>query len=156
MATDLIIRHAITGEEDALGRIMFDAIHAGPSAYTPAQKSAWAATPPCGANWAARLAPMDVHVAEAHGAPVGFMARQETYVDFTFVLPDWQGRGVFAALFARTEAAARAAGLRRLWVHASLMAQPAFAARGFHVIRHETVPRNGETLDRAEMEKVLD
>ncbi|WP_299139011.1 GNAT family N-acetyltransferase [uncultured Tateyamaria sp.] len=154
-ATDIHVRPTLDGEQDALGRIMFRAIHEGHSAYTPAQRSAWCAEPPAGAPWAARLTPMTVRVAEANGAPIGFMARQETYVDFTFVLPDWQGRGVFSALFARAEADARAEGLRRLWVHASLMAQPAFAAQGFRVIRHETVPRNGETLDRAEMEKVL-
>ena len=37
----------------------------------------------------------------------------------------------------------------------TLLAQPAFAARGFRVLRHETVARDGETLDRAELEKVL-
>jgi len=154
-ATDFVIRDTIAGEADALGRIMFRAIHEGPSAYTLAQRTAWCAAPPAGAAWAARLAPMQVRVAEARGAPVGFMVRDGAYVDFTFVLPDWQGCGVFSALYARIEAEAREAGLHRLWVHASLMAQPAFAARGLHVIRHETVDRNGEVLRRAEMEKRL-
>lgn len=35
------------------------------------------------------------------------------------------------------------------------MAQPAFLAVGFHVIRPENVTRNGEVLRRAEMEKML-
>ena len=154
-ATDVQVREMIAGEEDALGRIMFRAIHDGPSAYSEAQKQAWCALPPEGADWAARLAPMQVRVAEAYGAPVGFLARDGAYVDFTYVLPDWQGRGVVSALYARTEDDARAAGLRRLWVHASLMAQPVFAAKGFTVVRHERVERFGEFLDRAEMEKVL-
>ena len=154
-ATDVHVRDMIVGEEDTLGRIMFRAIHEGQSAYTEAQKSAWCAAPPEGAGWAARLAPMHVRVAEAQGAPVGFLARDGDYVDFTYVLPDWQGRGVVSALYARTEEDARAAGLHRLWVHASLMAQPAFAAKGFTIIRHERVERFGEYLDRAEMEKAL-
>jgi len=62
---------------------------------------------------------------------------------------------MISMLYDRTEADARAAGLRRLWVHASLMAQPVFAVRGFGVVRHETVVRHGENLDRAEMEKVF-
>ncbi|WP_415401362.1 GNAT family N-acetyltransferase [Tateyamaria sp. SN3-11] len=155
-ATDMTLREMIAGEEDALGRVMWRAIHEGRSAYTPAQRNAWCATPLQGAPWAARLAKQEVRVAEADGAPIGFMTREGAYIDFAYVLPDWQGRGVFSALYARIKDEARSAGLHRLWVHASLMAQPAFAARGFRVVRHETVARDGETLDRAEMEKVFD
>ena len=53
------------------------------------------------------------------------------------------------------EATARAEWEPRLWTHASLMAQPAFAALGFAVIQHETVARAGQTLSRAQMEKPL-
>ncbi len=155
-ATDTHLRGMITGEADALGRVMFRAIHDGYSDYTEAQRSAWCATPPAGDGWAAKLAAQDVCVVEALGAPVGFITRDGAYVDLAFVLPEWQGRGVFSMLCDRTEADARAVGLRRLWVHASLMAQPAFEAKGFAVTRHETVARRGETLDRAEMEKVFD
>ncbi|WP_299555570.1 GNAT family N-acetyltransferase [uncultured Tateyamaria sp.] len=155
-ATDIHVRGMIAGEADALGRVMFRAIHERHSAYTEAQRNAWCATPPAGDGWAAKLAAQDVRVVEALGAPVGFITRDGAYVDLAFVLPEWQGRGVFSMLYDRTEADARAAGLHRLWVHASLTAQPAFAAKGFRVIRHETVARHGETLDRAEMEKVFD
>ena len=154
-ATDMIVRDMIAGEEGALGWVMWRAIHEGHSAYTRAQRDAWCGTPPQGEGWQARLAKQEVRVAEADGAPVGFMTREGAYIDFAYVLPDWQGRGVFSALYARIEDDGRAAGLCRLWVHASLMAQPAFAARGFRVVRHETVARDGETLDRAEMEKIL-
>lgn len=149
------LREMIAGEQDALGRVMFRAVREGPSDYTEAQRRAWCAMPPAGEGWAAKLAAQEVRVVEALGAPVGFITRDGAYVDLAFVLPEWQGRGVFAMLYDRTEADARAAGLRRLWVHASLMAQPAFAAKGFAVVRHETVARRGETLDRAEMEKVF-
>ncbi|MEX0364419.1 MAG: GNAT family N-acetyltransferase, partial [Ruegeria sp.] len=114
-ATDFIVRDMIDGEADALGRIMWRAIHEGPGHYTPAQRVAWCAAPPKGADWAGRLAPLQVRVAEASGAPVGFMARKDAYVDFTFILPEWQGRGVFSALYAQVEADARALGLDRLW-----------------------------------------
>ncbi|WP_147110246.1 GNAT family N-acetyltransferase [Tateyamaria sp. syn59] len=153
-ATELVLREMIAGEADALGRVMFRAIREGPSAYTEAQRAAWCAAPHAGEAWARKLAAQDVVVAEAQGAPVGFVTRVGAYVDLAFVLPEWQGRGVFSALCARTEHDARAAGLHRLRVHASLMAQPAFAARGFRLIRHETVERHGQTSDRAEMEKV--
>ncbi len=150
------VRDMIAGEADALGRVMFRAIHDGYSDYTKAQRIAWCAMPPEGEGWAAKLAAQDVRVAEALGAPVGFISRDRAYVDLAFVLPEWQGRGVFSMLYDRTEADARAAGLHRLWVHASLMAQPVFAAGGFAVVRHEAVARHGEILARAEMEKVFD
>ncbi|WP_299207660.1 GNAT family N-acetyltransferase [uncultured Tateyamaria sp.] len=155
-ATGMHVRDMIAGEADALGRVMFRAIHDGYSDYTKAQRIAWCAMPPEGEGWAAKLAAQDVRVVEALGAPVGFITRNSAYIDLAFVLPDWQGQGAFSMLYDRIEADARAAGLRRLWVHASLTAQPAFAAKGFAVTRHETVARRGETLDRAEMEKVFD
>ncbi|KIC51805.1 GNAT family N-acetyltransferase [Tateyamaria sp. ANG-S1] len=154
-ATEFVLRDMIAGEADALGRVMFRAIREGPSAYTEAQRAAWCAAPYAGDAWAGKLAAQIVAVAEAQGAPVGFVTRAGAYVDLAFVLPEWQGRGVFSALCARTEDDARAAGLHRLWVHASLMAQPAFAAKGFVVVQHERDERFGEYLDRAEMEKVL-
>ena len=49
----------------------------------------------------------------------------------------------------------RKRGIKRLWTHASLIAEPAFAARGFHVIARQTVERSVETLDSTKMEKVL-
>ncbi|MEL6450420.1 MAG: GNAT family N-acetyltransferase [Pseudomonadota bacterium] len=154
-ATDLNIRQMADGEADALGRLMFRAIRAGASAYTPAQRTAWCAAPPAGAAWHAKLSKQAVRVAETHGVPVGLMTRAGAYIDLAYVLPDWQGRGVFSALYARLESEARAEACNRLWVHASLMAQPAFAAKGFRVIRHEMVPRAGQMLPRAEMEKDL-
>lgn len=140
---------------DVLGHVMWRAIHEGASAYSQAQRTAWLPAPPSGDAWAAKLAGQVVYVAEAQGAPVGFVTRAGAYVDLAYVLPDWQGRGVFSALYPVVEAEARTMGQSRLWVHASLMAQPAFLAQGFHVIAHETVERNGQTLDRAEMEKRL-
>ncbi|APX12806.1 GNAT family N-acetyltransferase [Tateyamaria omphalii] len=154
-ATKCVLRDMIRGEADALGRVMFEAIQEGPGAYTPAQRTAWCAAPHAGQAWARKLAAQDVVVAEAQGAPVGFVTREGAYVDLAFVLPEWQGRGVFSALYDRIEAGGRAAGLHRLRVHASLIAQPAFAAKGFALVRHERMERLGEYLDRAEMEKTL-
>ncbi|MEL7336471.1 MAG: hypothetical protein AAFN70_09765, partial [Planctomycetota bacterium] len=48
------------------------------------------------------------------------------------------------------------AGEPRLWAHASLMAQPAFAAVGFRAIKEETVQIDDQVLRRFEMEKQID
>lgn len=50
---------------------------------------------------------------------------------------------------------ARAAHELRLWVHASLMAQPAFAAVGFSITEHQAVQIGDQDLKRACMEKLL-
>ena len=42
-----------------------------------------------------------------------------------------------------------------LWVHASLMAQPALAAINFTVAEHRTVDIDRESFDRTEMGKVV-
>ncbi|MEL6619547.1 MAG: GNAT family N-acetyltransferase [Pseudomonadota bacterium] len=145
------IRNMRKGEADALGRVMWDAIHRGAGTYTPAQRVAWCPAPPAGAAWAARLMEQRVWVAD-RGGPVGFVTLAPGgYVDLAFVIAAVQGQGVFARLLDAVEAAA---DTPRLWTHASLSARPAFAARGFHVIRHETVARGAEMLDRAEMEKM--
>jgi putative acetyltransferase len=72
-----------------------------------------------------------------------------------FVAAASQGRGVFRVLYEALETYAVEKGCSRLWTHASLTAQRAFEACGFCVIRHETVPRAGQTLARAQMEKLL-
>ncbi|MEZ5920994.1 MAG: GNAT family N-acetyltransferase [Parvularculaceae bacterium] len=90
-------------------------------------------------------------------APVaGFMSLAAGgYVDFAYIRPAARGRGLFRALYQSIEEKARQGGVRRLWVHASLMAAPAFKAVGFTVLRAEEVTVNGASLRRFEMEKPL-
>ncbi len=95
-------------------------------------------------------------MAEVEGAVVGFMSIEPGgYIDLAFIRPEHWGRGLFRQMFDLVEAHARGAGEARLWTHASLTAQPAFRAMGFSTIHHETVARNGESLQRAKMEKTL-
>ena len=144
------------GSEDAMiGQLMFDAIHRGRSAYTAAQRRAWLAVPNSGAAWTARLAGQEVVVLRQDGRPIGVMTLKGSYIDLAYIAPDMQGHGLFRRLYDEIERRARASGVRRLSTHASLMAQPAFLAVGFRVIRHETVTRDGQDLPRAEMEKAL-
>jgi putative acetyltransferase len=135
---------------------MYDAVHHGRSHYSPAQSAAWVPEPPASPAWSAKLNLQRVAVAARTGGPVGFMTLGTGgYIDLAYIAPDFQGSGLFRQLYAMIERAARDDGISRLTVHASLMAQPAFLAVGFRVIRHETVSRAGQLLARAEMEKVL-
>lgn len=150
------IRTADSSDYDALGAVMFDAIHKGPTQYTEAQSTAWAPEPRTGKDWAARLAKQHIIVAEHAGEIQGFMSIEPGgYIDFAYIRPGAQGSGLFRRLFAAVTDWAAARGERELSTHASLMAQPAFAAMGFTVDHHETVDVAGQSLSRARMVKTL-
>jgi len=149
-------RWAVAADYDELGRVMFDAVRSGDSPYCEFERAAWVAAPRSGGEWARRLSRQDIIVAEENGAIAGFMSLAASgYVDFAYIRPAARGRALFRALYECIEEKARRGGVRRLWVHASLMAQPAFKAVGFTVLRAEDVTLNGATLRRFEMEKPL-
>ncbi|MBX3595340.1 GNAT family N-acetyltransferase [Sphingomonas sp.] len=149
------LRTARAADFDPLGRVMFDAVHGGDSPYDAGQRAAWVAEPRRGEPWHARLAAQHVVLAEdAHGAPVGFMSLAAGgYIDFAYILPGARGTGLFRRLLTAIEEVAQHAGARRLWVHASLMAEPAFAASGFVVLDREEVTIGDQRLARCTMER---
>ncbi|MCR9194515.1 MAG: GNAT family N-acetyltransferase [Hyphomonas sp.] len=156
MPTDYLLRTAGPDDYDALGELIFDAIHNGPTQYTPAQSKAWAPAPRSGPDWAARLARQHIIAAEQDGEIQGFMSIEPGgYVDFAYIRPSAQGSGLFRRLFEAVLARAEAQGEAELSTHASLMAQPAFAAMGFEIDHHETVEVGGQSLRRARMTKRL-
>lgn len=77
------------------------------------------------------------------------------YIDFAYILPEARGMGIFRGLYLHIEKRARDNDLGRLSTHASLMAEPAFAAMGFEVVQRETVEIGGVELSRFAMEKFL-
>jgi putative acetyltransferase len=139
-----------------LADVMFDAVRNGPSKYTDAQRAAWVPERKRGVEWELRLAAKDIIIGRDGGRIVGFMSIEGGgYIDFAFIRPDAQGSGLFRRLFAMVEGHARAANEARLWVHASLMAQPAFAVVGFSVVEHQIVQIGDQLFQRAMMEKPL-
>ncbi|WGW03381.1 GNAT family N-acetyltransferase [Tropicibacter oceani] len=147
-------RWANSGDYDALGQVMFQAIHAEPSPYTQAQRAVWALQPPVGPDWQNRLAAQRVALAETKTGPLGFASlRADGYVDLAFILPQARGRGHFRALLNMLIQEAEAQKMPALTTHASLAAQGPFAALGFTLMHHEDVQRGGETLTRALMQR---
>ena len=150
------LRPASPDDYDTLGDLMFDAIHNGPTQYTKAQSEAWAPAPRAGSEWATRLAGKDIILAVRGDSILGFMSIEPGgYIDFAYIRPEAQGTGLFRTLFNEILSRAKTAAETELSTHASLMAQPAFAAMGFDVDHHETVEVNGESLSRARMTKSL-
>ncbi|AUH32183.1 GNAT family N-acetyltransferase [Paracoccus tegillarcae] len=151
-----MIRWAEPGDSDALGKIMFDAIHRGDSPYSAQQRRAWLPEPYSGRAWSGRLARQRVVVAEEQGQLVGFMTMgDDGNIDLAFILPENRHHGLFRDLLDRIELAARDAGIDQLWTNASLMAEGPFKATGFVTDRTEHVERDGQKLTRFRMHKWL-
>jgi putative acetyltransferase len=147
---------ATPADYDDLADIMFDAVRNGSSKYTDAQRAAWVPVRRGGEAWETRLAPQAIAVARNETRATGFMSlAAQGYIDFAYIRPEAQGTGLFRRLFDMIEEHALAQNEPRLWTHASLMAQPAFAAVGFAVVEHELVWIGGQGFERARMEKLL-
>lgn len=150
------LRWADEADYDALGRVMFEAVRSGESQYSEAQRAAWVPVPRSGPQWHERLSGQDVILAEEDGETLGFMSlTADAYVDFAYIRPRAQHSGLFRRMFERIEGRAASTGHKRLRVHASLMAEPAFTAVGFTIRHREEVELGGERFQRFEMEKML-
>ena len=157
MAKQIEIRQVTADDFDTLAGVMFEAVRYGHSEYTEEQRRAWVPQRRHGDRWIERLASQSIFAAFDSSDIVGFMSlAAHGYIDFAYVRPHAQGTGVFRRLYESIENLAHKNGARRLWVHASLMAQPAFAAMGFKVTRKEVIEIGNQSLERAEMEKQID
>lgn len=147
---------ATHADYDELSGVIFDAVRNGPSKYSEAQRAAWVPVRRSGEEWGTRLDRQAIAVARDETRVTGFMSLDKGgYIDFAYIRPDAQGTGLFRRLFAQIEAQARVNYDPRLWTHASLMAEPAFAAVGFTVIERQVVQIGTENFERAMMEKSL-
>lgn len=151
-----LLREGTFSDHEALGELMYVAVRTGESPYSEAQRRAWVPEPRAGDAWNERLSGQAIFIDEDESQIRGFMSLVPGgYVDFAYIRPSCRGQGVFRLLFEAVRDRAIEQGVNRLWVHASLMAQPAFAAMGFTVIRKEKVSLGSETLERFEMELLL-
>lgn len=151
---DILLRWAVSEDFDELGEVMFDAVRHGESPYSDDQRQAWMSAPHNDKAWHDRLGLQQIIVAAQFGNIIGFMGLAEHgYIDFSYIRPEAQKSGLFRKLFAQIEQRAMREQHNRLWVHASLQAQPAFTAMGFRIIKSENVSLGGQMFERYEMEK---
>ncbi|KFZ38710.1 histone acetyltransferase [Shewanella mangrovi] len=144
-------------QADEIARLFHLAVHAiDSSIYNQAQKNAWAPTPIDYQRWRARLAQKQPLVAMIEDRITGFIELDgDGHIDCTYTHPDFQRRGVAAALFEQLLQEAKQRQLKRLYVEASLLAKPFFEQRGFSLIKQNQVQRNGVSLVNFSMEKQL-
>jgi putative acetyltransferase len=138
--------------------IFYRSVHeVAKSKYDQAQLDAWAPKMPDASKWLTSLAGFDTYLAinEAGEAVAWIAMTPAGYIDMLFCLPEALGRGIAGQLYETVERIARARGLSRMTAHASLLAQPFFAKRGWTIEKHEMHVRNGVGIPRAEMSKEL-
>lgn len=150
-------RWARPEDYETLGQIMYDAIHALPSAYSSAQRQAWCPKPPSGPDWNAKLTAQHVAVAAQGQHLLGMVTLgSDGYLDLAFLLPEARGNGHLRQMVSMIQTRALSLELVAITTHASLTAQAPFAALGFDLLRHETVERLGQQLPRALMRLSLE
>ena len=157
---NITIREGDASDWASLAEIFHRAVREGAVAYTEAQRAAWSPAVKALPDWALRMTRQNVWVAEADGMAAGFMTLEMNgYLDCAYILPHWQGKGVFRRLYEALETQACAEGISRIYTHASLHARPAFAATGFDLVAPETVRMTPDDeqvwLPRFAMEKRL-
>ena len=129
--------------------------HFGPRGYSAAQVEAWAATA-CAERTAVRCADgRTVLVAEgADGRLLGFGDMEaDGHLDFLYVAPEGEGRGIGSALLAALEAVAHAQGSTRTFVEASELARPLFERRGYTIDRRNDFEVNGVAIHNFSMSR---
>jgi putative acetyltransferase len=124
--------------------------------YSPEQLQAWAPAKQDLEHWAHRLSGLEVFVAEDAGEVVGFASwRPDGYFDHLFVRVDRQNRGIASRLADQIEHRMKDAGIRNVWVDASVTAQSFFRQRGYGLVRDQIVEVRGVLLQNARMKKQL-
>lgn len=118
--------------------------------YTEEQLNAWAPKNRDVNLWTQSLLEHYTVVAEEGGIITGFGDLQlPGYLDRLYVHAAYQGRGIGSAICDQLEAAASGP----VTTHASITARPFFEARGYRVIRQQTVGRSGVTMTNFVMVK---
>lgn len=147
------LRWATKADYADLADVMFDAVRNGRSAYNDEQRRAWVPERRYGTEWSGRLDGQIIVVGESDSGVVGFMSLAEGgYIDFAYIRPQAQRQGLFRKLFAEIEKQNGLRGDAKLWVHASIMAEPAFTAIGFAIVEKQTVLIGAEHFVRFKME----
>ena len=157
MPSPLQVRRYKRGEEPAIWNVYFSATRVSIARdYHQDLIQRWAPQNPDMNQWAERLAQKNPFVALVDDQLVG-MAEIEPdgFIDYFYVHPNWQGRGIGKALLERLEAEARSLGISTIFADVSVTAKDFFAARGFVVVESKNNIILGHPAPNFRMEKHL-
>lgn len=124
--------------------------------YHPDLIDRWAPLEHDAGEWAARLAQTNPFVAVEDGRIVGMAEiAPDGFIDYFYVLPERQGRGVGKALLAAIEGEAACRGITLLFADVSVTAKTFFLAHGFEITEARSKLILGHPADNFRMEKML-
>ena len=151
------IRPYKRGEEAAIWKVYFAATHESNARdYQADLIERWAPRDQDMGEWDARLARKNPFVAVADGEIVGMAEiERDGFIDYFYVHPRWQGRGIGTALLATLEAEAGALESRQLFAEVSVTAKAFFLSRGFCITEAKSNVILGHPAPNFRMEKRL-
>lgn len=119
--------------------------------YTQEQADAWAPETIDTEKWHMTLSEHHTFVAVKDSIIIGFGDIDDSgYLDRLYVHSDYQRQGVATLLCNTLESAVETGIIIR--THASITAKPFFEKRGYRVVKHQLVERNGVFLKNCTME----
>ena len=152
------IRRYKQGEEGAVWNVYFAATRESIARdYHPDLIERWAPQNPNMNEWAARLARKKPFVAVVDEEIVG-MAEIEAdgFIDYFYVHPGWQKKGIGKALLVSLESEAAKAGVRVIFADVSVTAKTFFLSQGFNITETKSNVILGHPAPNFRMQKSLD
>jgi len=151
------IRRFKRGEESAVWKVYFDATHESIARdYHADLIERWAPHDQDMGQWADRLTQKNPFVAVVDGEIVGMAEiERDGFIDYCYVHPKWQGRGIGKALLAALEAEAAALGVRLIFADVSVTAKAFFLSRGFCITEAKSNVILGHPAPNFRMQKRL-
>lgn len=154
----MYLRQYTSADLDEVTRLMYLSVHAIPTdIYTLEQQEAWAPSSLLQEGLTINRGLVCIE----DGKIVGFiellfveLADNVGYINYLYVHPDYQHRGIATLLYNETENEGRNKyNLTEYIVKASLVAKPFFEKQGFGLIRENTIKRNNIALKNYTMIK---
>ena len=150
------LREYQRNDQEEILRLFYDTVHiVNAQDYTREQLDVWASGNEDKESWHRSLQEHYSIVAVEDGQIIGFGdILNDGYLNRLFVHRDYQQRGVGGAICRQLECYPKQSSPKGLLtVHASVTAKPFFEARGYQVVKKQTVQRKGILLTNYFMEK---
>jgi len=151
------IRRYKLGEENAVWKVYFAATHeSNASDYHADLIEQWAPHDQDMSQWTDRLVQKNPFVAIVSEEIVG-MAEIDAggFIDYLYVHPRWQGKGVGKALLAALESEAAKLGVKVMSADVSITAKAFFLSRGFRITESKSNIILGHPAPNFRMQKTL-
>jgi len=152
------IRRYKSEEEPAIWQVVYRATHESNARdYHPELIERWAPRNKNMQEWAARLAETKPFVAVVDGTIAGMAEIDgDGFIDFFYVRPDWQGKGIGKALLKTLETEAARLRVQVIFADVSVTAKEFFSSQSFRVVEAKSNVILGHPAPNFRMEKRLE